>query len=113
MVEPGHGAKLFWFEIGSIFHSDECIRVGRITDDQNLNVAVRYLVQGSTLFRKDGPVRCEQFTTLHTRTTWPRADQQGIICVLKSDRRVVRGGYALQERKRAVVELHHHALERT
>ena len=70
------------------------------------------LVQRLALRREDLAVRLEQVLALHARAARPRADQQRHADILEGDHRIGSRDHALQQRERAVVEFHHHALER-
>ena len=54
----------------------------------------------------------QQVLALHARAARTRADQQGDVGVLERDLRIVGADHAGQQRERAVLQLHHHALER-
>jgi hypothetical protein len=54
----------------------------------------------------------QQILALHAWSTRARADQQGDLAVLEGDFRVIGRDDLVQQRERAVVELHHHALQR-
>ncbi|MDT4867933.1 hypothetical protein FQZ97_1028680 [compost metagenome] len=62
--------------------------------------------------REDGAVDGQQLGTFHAGTAGARADQQGVVGVLEGGHRVAVGFHAGQQREGAVVEFHHHALER-
>src|SRR5467141_256322 len=54
----------------------------------------------------------EQVLALHAGTARPRADQQRDVDIAERDLRLGGGRHALEQGKGAVVELHHHALQR-
>ena len=54
----------------------------------------------------------QQLGPFHARAARTRADQQRVVGVLEGGHRVAVGFHAGQQREGAVVQLHHHALER-
>ena len=54
----------------------------------------------------------EQVFTLHARTAWTGANQHGDIDILEGGQWIGVGGHLGQQRERAVVDFHHHALQR-
>ena len=59
---------------------------------------------------EDGAVGREQVAPLHARRAGPGADEQGVVDVAEGAVGVVGLHDAAEQRERAVVELHHHAL---
>jgi hypothetical protein len=94
------------------FHGDVGVGVGRIADHQHLDVARSDGVQRLALHREDLGVGFQQVLAFHARAARTRADQQGEVGILEGGHRVGVGGHAGQQRERAVVDFHHHALER-
>src|SRR5690606_17848415 len=98
-------------EVRSVAHGDEAVGVGGVADHQYLHVARGAFVQRSALRREDRAVRLQEVLALHARTTGPRTDEQGVIGTVERGRRVVRSLDTVEQRERAVLQLHDHALE--
>ncbi len=102
----------FEVEVEGVLLRDQRVGVGRIADHQHLDVAPGVVVQRLALRSEDRAVGLEQVLALHAGAARARADQQGVVDVLEGDVEVVGGDDAGQGREGAVVELHHHALQR-
>jgi hypothetical protein len=69
-------------------------------------------VHRPALRSEDRAVGFEQILALHARSTRTRADQQRVVGVLEGDVRIIGRDHTVQGREGAVVEFHHHALQR-
>jgi hypothetical protein len=112
VVKAHHAGELGRFERGGVLHRDQGVGVGRIADYQHLHIAVGDLVERLALRGEDLAVGLQQVLALHPRAARARADQQRDLDVLEGDHRVGGRDHAVEEGEGAVVELHHHALER-
>ena len=104
--------KFFFGSDGRRLHRDVGVGVGRVADHQHLDAAARDGVERLALLDEDLGVLEQQVLALHARAARPRADQQGDVGVLERGLRVAGAGHAGEQRKGAVLELHHDALER-
>ena len=111
VIESCHRGELFGIDFWRGALSDQAVRVCRVTDDEHANVFGRVVVDRFSLRTKDLAVCFEQVFSLHAFSSWPGTDQQGIVGVLKADVSVVRRNDAREQRKRAVIEFHDHAVE--
>ena len=91
--------------------ADERVRVARVADDQHAAVVGRVACDRLALPGEDAAVDAEQVLALHPLPARHGADEErpvgtgeGLIGVGRADHRV-------EQRKRAVVELHAHAVE--
>src|SRR3989344_1975684 len=112
VVQAQHGGEVLAWQVGGRLHGDVGVGVGRVADDQHLHVARSHGIQGLALCREDGAVDSQQFGAFHARAAGARTDQQGVVGVLESGHGVAVGFHAHQQGERAIVQLHHHALER-
>ena len=69
-------------------------------------------IERRALDGEDLGVLQQQVLALHARAARTGADQHGDIGVLERDLRVIGADHAGQQRERAVLQFHHHALER-
>ena len=70
------------------------------------------LVQRRALRGEDLGVLQQQVLALHARAARTRTDQHRDVGILERDFGIVGADHAGQQRERAVLQLHHHALER-
>ena len=112
VIQPGHRREPFSWDVGRIRLRDQAIRVSRIPDHQHFDVGGRVLVQGLPLGLEDPAVCLEQVAALHPLGPWPGPDQQRHVHAVEGLVRVVVDVDALQQRERAVVELHRRSLRR-
>ena len=111
VIEAGHRAELPRREVRRVAHRDEGVRIGGVADHQHLHAAARVIVEGSALGTEDPSVLGEQVSPLHALPARLRADEHRVVGVPERDGRIVGDDDVLQQRIRAVVELHHHAPE--
>ena len=71
----------------------------RVADNQHLHVRVGVLADRSTLNGKDLGILGEQVLALHARAARTGAHQQGDVCVLEGDVRIVGGDHSCEQRK--------------
>jgi hypothetical protein len=83
-----------------------------IADHEHLDVARGDRVERLALLGEDLRVLEQQVLALHARAARLRADEHRDVRVLERDLRVAAAAHAREQRERAVLELHHHALER-
>ena len=112
VVEAQHRREVLLRQRRRRLHRDVGVRVRRVADDQHLDVAGGDPVERLALFDEDLRVLHQQILALHPGPAGLGADEQRDVGVLERDGRVRRAFHAGEERKRAVLDLHHHALER-
>lgn len=112
LVESGHGGESALGQIGRVLRSDERVGVGGVSNDANLDLARRILVQRLALSGEDGAVLSEQILALHARSARLGSDEQRDVDV--SERRLVVGGSddRREDRVGAVLQLHDDSLDR-
>ncbi len=111
MVEAGHRREASGVEVGGIALGDQSIGVGRVADDEDLDVAFGAARQRLALGLEDAAVRRQQVRALHPLLARHRPDEEGDIGVTERRVGIVGAGDLRQQRERAVVELHANALE--
>jgi hypothetical protein len=99
-------------QVGRRLHRDVGVGVGRVADHQHLDVAAGGGVQRLALRGEDLRVGGQQVGALHAGAARARADQQRVVGVLEGGLRVAVRFHAGQQREGAVLQFHHHALER-
>ena len=112
VVEAGHRREPAGVEVLGVGLGDQGVGVGRVADDEDLDVALGAARQRLALRLEDAAVRRQQVGALHARLARHRADEQGDVGVAERDVGVVGAHDLGQQREGAVVELHLHALER-
>ena len=113
VVEPCHRREPTRVEVGCVRHRDQGVGVGRVADDEDLDVALGGTRQRRALRLEDPAVGRQQIGALHPRLARHRADEQCHVGVTERDVGVVGAHDVGEQREGAVVELHPHTLERT
>jgi hypothetical protein len=111
VVEAGHRGEIARVQVLRVGARDERVGVRRIADDEDLHVAVGYLVQCFALRGEDLRVRDEQVLAFHAGAAGAGAYQQTHVQVTEGDFGVVGGDDFVQGGERAIVQLHHYALQ--
>ncbi len=112
VVEAQHRREALARQARRALHRDVGIGVGGIADHEHLDVAARRRVERLALCGEDLRVGREQILALHPRPARTRADEQCDSGVLERGVRIRMRAHSREQRERAVVEFHHHALER-
>ena len=111
MIQAQHGGEIFTRQARRGFHRDVGVGVGGIADHEHLHVARGDGIERPALHGENRAVGFEQIFALHPRPARTRADQQGNVDVLERGHRIRMRAHAHEQGKRAIVELHHHALQ--
>lgn len=112
VIEPRHGREVTRIQVLRVRPRDERVGVGRVADDQHFHLAVRHFVQGLALCRENLRIGEQQVLALHAGAARTRADQQCNIAIPEGHLRIVTGDDFVQGREGAVIQLHHHPLQR-
>jgi hypothetical protein len=107
-----HGGEAARVQVGSVALCDQGVGVRRVADDEHLHVTLRGPGQRLTLRLEDPAVGRQQVGTLHAGLAGHGADEQGDVGVTEGDVGVVGPDHRVEQRERAVVELHGDTLER-
>ena len=110
VVEAGHRGEALGRYVRGGGLGDQRVGVGRVADDEDLDVVRGVVVDGLALRLEDAAVGLEQVAALHALGTGAGADEQRDVGAVEGDVRVVGDVDALQQREGAVVELHGGAL---
>jgi hypothetical protein len=86
MIEAQHGGKVLGRQARGRFHRDVGSGVGRVADDQHLDVARGDGVERLALHRENLRVRFQQVLALHARAAGS-ADQRGDVDIFKGGHR--------------------------
>ena len=89
---------------------DERVRIGRVADDENLDVVRGGGVDGLALRAEDTAISAQQVGALHTGLARHRADEEGDIGTFEGPLGVVEDVDAAQGREGGVEQLHGGAL---
>ena len=112
MVQPQHGGEILARQVGGAFHGDVGIGIGRIADDKHLDIAAGNGIKRLALRREYGAIDGQQLRALHARAARTRTHQQRVIGILERGHRIAVRLHADEQRKGAIVKLHHHAFQR-
>ena len=111
VVEPQHRGEVLFRQRGRGFHGDVGVGIGRVSDHQHLDAAARHGIERLALLDENLRVLEQKILPLHARAPRSRADQERDIGFFERDFGVSSAGHARKKRKRAILDLHHDALE--
>ena len=111
-VQARHGEQAVARDVRRVVHGDEAIGVAGIADDEDAHVARGVFLDGLALADENLAVDAEQILALHAGLARHAADEQRPVHAAKPFVQVGRRHDALEQRKRAIVQFHHHAVER-
>ena len=94
-----------------VVHGDEAIGVARIADDEHADVAGGVLLDGLALADENLAVDAEQILAFHAGFARHAADEQRPVHALETFVEIGGRHDAFEQRKRAVVQFHHDAVE--
>ena len=110
VVQAHHRGEPLLGHVGGVGLRDEAVGVGRVADDQHLEIGGGVIVERLALRLEDPAVGLEQVAALHALGAGPRADEQGDVHPVERLGRVVVDVDPGEQREGAVVELHRRAL---
>jgi hypothetical protein len=110
LVQARHRGEAVRRDVGRVGLGDQRVGVRRVADDQDLDVVRRAGVQRLALRLEDRAVRLEQVGALHPLRARPRADEERDVRAVERLLGVVVDVDRLEQRERAVVELHRRPL---
>jgi hypothetical protein len=111
VIQAHHRGEALAWDVGSVVHGDQAVRVGGVADDQDLHVGGRLVVERLALTGEDLAVLGEQLGALHALGAGAGADQQRDVDAVEGVLGVVVQVQSLQQREGAVDELHRNALQ--
>ena len=112
-IKTGHRKETILWHTVRVVHGDQCVGVAGISYNQHAHIAGRIAGDGLTLTRENLAVDAEQIATLHSRLAWHGADQQGPVGAIESLIKIRSSHHFVEQRKGAVIQFHHHALQRS
>src|SRR4029079_13133311 len=112
VIEAGQRGEPLLRDIGCVAQRDQRVGVGRVAGDPDADVVRGDLVERLALRGEDRAVGLEQVAALHAGTARPGTDKQGEVHAVEDLVGVRADLDTGKQRERAVVELHHHTLER-
>lgn len=111
-VELGHGEPAVGGDATGVVHGDEAIGVARVADDEHADIAGGVFLDSLALADENFSVDAQQILALHAGLTRHAADEQRPVHAAKAFVEIRGGDDALEQRERAVLEFHDHAVER-
>ena len=111
LIQPGHGEPAIAWNRLRVIHRDEAIRVARISDDQDAHILGGVLCNRLALADENLAINPEQILSLHAGFARDTADKQCPVHIAESLVEIGRGDDVRQKWKRAIVQLHDHALQ--
>ena len=111
LIQTGHREPSIGGNLLGVVHGDKAVRVARIADDEHTKVGPCRLGQRSALLNENLPVDAKQIFAFHSSSPGHTPNKKSPIHSAKSLIEISRGQDVVQERKRAIVQLHHHALK--
>ena len=112
VVEAGHRGEAARVEIGGVALGDQRVGVGRVADDQHLDVALGAARQRLALRLEDPTVGRQQVGALHPGLARHRPDEQCHVGVTEGDVGIVGADDLGEQRKAQSSSLHLDAVER-
>ncbi|CKQ80443.1 Uncharacterised protein [Mycobacterium tuberculosis] len=112
VVQPGERREPLAGNVGRIGHRDQRVGVGGVAGHPDANVIRGDSVEGFALSGEDRAVGLQQVTSLHARAPGAGSDQQGQAHTIEDLLGIGTDLHPGQQRESAVVEFHHHTLER-
>src|SRR4029077_4885287 len=112
VVEAHHRGEALARDVRGAGHRDQAVRVGWVADDQHLHPSGGALVQRAALDGEDLAVLAQQLGALHALGARGRADEQGDVDTVEGVVWIVVQVEPREQWKRAVDDLHRHALQR-
>lgn len=111
LVESSESAEVSLRDGGCVVRADECVSVGGVADNGDLDCLLCDLIDGLTLSLENLGVGLKKVTALHTRASGASTNKNSNIGVLESDERISSRDNAVHARVGAIVQLHDEALE--
>ena len=111
VVEAGQRREPLGRDVGGVAQGDQAVGVGRVAGDADAYVVRGDLVERLALLGEDRAVGRQQLAALHARAARAGADEQAEVDAVEDLARVGADLDPGERRERAVVELHHDALE--
>src|SRR5260370_41924385 len=111
-VQSGHGKPTVTWDFARIVHRDQTIRVAWVADHKHANIGGGVGRDRLALTAENLSVNPKQIFPLHSLLTRHTAYEQDPIDRPKSFVQIGRRYYPLNQRKRTIVQFHHHPLKR-
>ena len=112
VVEPHHRSEIFLCQRGRRLHRDVGVGVRRVSDDEHLDVPACDGIERFPLLDENPGVLQEQILALHPGSARTGTHQQRHVGILEGRLGVGSSAHPGEEAERAVLDFHHHALER-
>jgi len=113
VIQSGHGSEVFLRDVLSIVGSDQAVGVSGVTDNDDLDVSVGVVVEGSTGIDEDLTVVLQEVTSFHTRSSGLSTDEQSVVGVLETFGELVAADNGVQKGESAILEFHGNTIEGT
>lgn len=111
LVEAGQSSEVLLGDAGGEMGCDQSVGVCRVTDNQNFDSLLCYLVKSLALSLENLSVGAQEVTALHAGAAGLSADKHSDIAVFEANKGVSGGDDGVDEVVRSVVELHDEAFQ--
>ena len=111
LVQARHGVEAVARDLRRVVHGDEAIRVAGVAHHQDAHVGRGVLLQRPALLDEDLAVDAQQILALHAGLARHAADEQRPVHAAEAFLETGGGHHAFEQRKTAVLQLHHQALQ--
>lgn len=111
LIQTRHGEPAIRRNRRSVVHGDHAVGVAGISHHEHAHIAGGILRNRIALANEDFAVDAQQILALHSLLAGNAAHQERPIHILKSFIKAGGGHNALEKRKSAIVQFHHHSLE--
>lgn len=104
LIESSHGCEIFFWYGRCIMRADQCICVGRITNNQNFDILFGVLVNSLALNFENLGICGEEIFSLHTLFTGHSTNQEDRISIFERCIGIV-SSYNICDKKEKLVDL--------
>jgi len=111
VVESGHGSEVLSWDIGSVVLADKTVGVGRVSDNNGLDITSSVVVDGLADIYEDLAVVLEEVSTFHTGASGLGSYEEVVVHILEGGGEIRGDDDLIEEREGAIVELGLDSLE--
>jgi len=111
VIESGHGSEAAGGQVRGVVLADQSVGVGRVADDDGLDVTRGVVVDSFTNINENLTVVLEEVTSLHTRSTGLGSNKEVVVDILEGGGKIRGDHDTIEEREGAVMELSLDTLE--
>lgn len=112
VVESGHCGEVLLGDVLGVVSGDQAVGVGRVTDDENLDVSRGVVVNSFADIDEDLAVVLDKVSSFLTLASGLGTNQQSVVGVLEADGLAVGADDIVEQRERTVVQFHCNTLNK-